>query len=212
MPPPPTFPPQVEEVFAHVQDDAVWLHAAWKIYLGLFAGEGKLAPLNETAPAAFAVIEFALRDSMLLALGRLNDPAVSRVGGEERKNYSLDRLIEDLKGSWTADELREATELRRELKQETEVLQRYRNRWRAHKDGATASGAETLPTPTYKDVKRALEAVSGFVNHIHKRFGGETDFSCKALFGDGEDVVAALKFARDWRERERLTGFVTYPK
>ena len=27
-----------------------------------------------------------------------------------------------------------------------------------------------------------------------------------------EDVVAALKFARDWRERERLTGFVTYPK
>ena len=66
----PGYPPGIEELFNVLWQQVCGFSAKWRLYLDLFAEEKDRAVINATAPGAFKLIESALRNDVVMLLGR----------------------------------------------------------------------------------------------------------------------------------------------
>src|SRR5262245_46052726 len=88
----PSYPPGIEDQFEVLWQQVCGFSAKWQLYLDLFAQEEDRNVIDKTAPGAFKLIESALRNDLVMLMGRLTDPPVSM----SRDNISLERLIREI--------------------------------------------------------------------------------------------------------------------
>jgi hypothetical protein len=201
------FPEDVRDTFEDVWQDVSSLHATWKLYLDLFGTTGTVQVLSEAAPAAFQAIETCIRSHMIMAFGRLIDPATQGIKDKPKENLSLERLAQvlrphaDLATSARWD--RQVTTIQDQCK----PISTWRNKRVGHKDRMTAleSHANALPGISRGDVEKALGLLRDLLNDIQGHFqnGGETRYEAAGGLGTGEDLVDLLRVALDRLKREK---------
>jgi AbiU2 len=190
------FPAPVRHTFEDVWQAVALLHSTWKLYLDLFDTRETIQVLNATAPAAFQNIEVCVRTHMVMAFGRLIDPATQG----KNENLSLERLAQVLKPH--ADL---ATSVRWE-QQVTEIqshcapIGKWRDKRYAHTDRKTTLEyhANPLPGVSKADIDKALELLRNLLNDIQGHFANsETPFEHPLLNGTGADLLHFLRVALD---------------
>src|SRR5437899_2864760 len=72
------------------------LHSTWRFYAELFGNKEYAALIDERAPAPFLLVHHALRSAILMAFGRVLDPAQTAIKGGKIPNLSLAHLVEVL--------------------------------------------------------------------------------------------------------------------
>jgi len=128
--------------------EVVWLHLKWSRFLTLFAKEEERVDLmNDTAPAFFSEVQRLIAEDVFIHISRLTDPPRTRVGGTEKENLTLKRLLDVLRDR----ELHSTIESKLdELLNQCQFARDWRNCWIAHRDLAL-----TTKTPGYKPLENA---------------------------------------------------------
>jgi len=184
-------PAETGALYHALYDSLTTAYLSWIIFKDLFAkSEERVALLNRTASTFFLVLSETLKRDVLLAIARITDSAMT---GRTQENATIDALVTDLLPH--VDE-----ECRKELKQKASDLalicapvRQRRNKTLAHSDKQVAFGGPKAPVLsgiTMGDVDTALEAISGVLNLVSRRFRTR------------DDVLRG----RDSRRRGRVAG------
>jgi hypothetical protein len=204
MPPDPVpgYPPEIESLFDGLWQQVCGFSAKWQLYLDLFAREEDRAVINETAPGAFSLIESALRNDMVMTIGRLTDPHISN----GKSNLSLERLVRDLKPHCPPDlHFRLESDLS-EIRKHVAPFKGLRNKRVGHNDLNTALSSKPDPALAVSrpHVDQALTMIAGLMNSISRHFAdAESKFDRVAMHGNGEHLVFYLRAAVEKFEEEK---------
>lgn len=190
-----SMPEDLVDLYETLKQEAIWLHAEWKILCQLFTvSKERVKFLDSKARSFFKVIQRVLRDDVFMSLSRLTDPPQTG----KRKNLSLARLGKQLKESGESDFYKSVSESIDRIQDHCEPFRKWRNRVIAHKDLLTALKyhPEPLPGISRKMVEDALRMIREFLNHIQVHFeDSETLYEHVVLEGDGEAIVTYLQQA-----------------
>ena len=181
------FPPAVKKEFEELWHQVCLLHAHWSLYLGLFQ-PGQIEVARKTAEGTFALIERALRESMIMNFGRLADPAHSG----KNENLSLKNLLLALEKHWRSlKEKNSAETLLDGVITSGKLLEEWRNKQIAHSDFETTLGLKPIPLADYQTITRTLKAIGDFMNKIEEAFTSQTtDYTVGSY---GKDLITILR-------------------
>jgi hypothetical protein len=205
----PGYPPEIEELFNVLWQEVCGFSAKWQLYLDLFADEANLKVVNATAPGAFMLIESALRNDMVMLIGRLTDPHMTG----SKPNISLERLIREIKPH-APPELAEQLETDlAAIRTHVTPFKEMRNRKIGHIDMPTALAP--VPDPALGisrgHVDQALVMVSKLMNTVSHHFTDtEHMFARVEMPGNGEHLVFYLKAALERFEEEKQRELARY--
>jgi len=179
------FPEEIREIFMWLCQDLASLSTMWNLYLGLFGKKEDSGILFDTARGSFAIIEEALRISMVMGICRLNDPALQK----KNKNLSIQRLANNFQNN------PEIQRLCIELNEACKPFEVHRNKLLAHRDLETAlyNKGNLLPKIEKTQVDEVLDLLAKIVNvgawhYVDAGFG----FSGK-MIGDADSLLFYLK-------------------
>jgi hypothetical protein len=88
-------PQNVVSEWNAIRSAACELHWFWRFHKDLCGNTQHVALMQEILPGPFALIRRAFLFSITMGMGRLLDPAESRVRGKKRPNLSLKRLVKE---------------------------------------------------------------------------------------------------------------------
>lgn len=186
------FPASIQELWAELHSDVVWLHGRWIVYRQLFGtSKERVDLLNESAGTVSWILQQLLLDDVQLALSKIGDPA----GTGAKTNLTLRRLQVNLS---SAGEVALATKLEPFLKgfEDSCVnLRCRRNKWIAHSDLSTKLGARAtpLPGPSRTEIEVALEALRGVMNCVEVHYTkSQTAYEHFLMDQDGDFLLSAL--------------------
>ena len=205
----PGYPPGIEELFNVLWQQVCGFSAKWRLYLDLFAEEKSRAVINATAPGAFKLIESALRNDMVMLIGRLTDPQTTG----SKANLSLERLIRELK-PYSPTDLYDGLEADLSaVRTHITPFKEIRNRKVGHIDKSTALAP--VPDPALGisrvHVDQALLLISELMNRISLHFvDSQTTFARVEMHGNGEHLMFYLKAATDHFDEEKRRALARY--
>ena len=160
------------------------LFERWMLMNQLFSDEESIELLNESAPAAFGVIQFALVDLIIMGIARLTSDKDSR-------SLTVKHLLLSYEGTSTGVELSQIVEKLDDL---TGTLTLTRNKRIAHHDTDVAKGSFVLPDITKKQIDDSMKLISDFMNVISfSRDRSEIAYNRIQSIGNGTSIIWALK-------------------
>lgn len=194
------FPQPIQEIWATLSADVVWLHGRWIIYRQLFGTKKERVDLlNEAAGTVTWMLQNVLLHDVQLWLSKIGDPA----GAGDRKNLTLRRLQNELRGAGEA-ELADSVEPHLDaFELASEKIRQRRNKWIAHNDLVTRLEAREVPFagPSRDEVENALAALRVVMNHIEVKFtDSQTAYEHFVMNQDGEHLVTALARGKRYAE------------
>jgi hypothetical protein len=182
------------------------LHGMCQAFDSLFGSESHVKRMQTLLPELFAMIQEGLRAGIVMAHGRLLDPA--EIGGKE--NISFYRLLDTLGGHCESAFVHGLRMQLDEAKAHCEPMLRWRNKRIGHSDRKTLLSPHTdkMPNIDREEIKKGLEMLASIVDAIDMYFdGGTTYFGDVLLRGNGSDLMALLEAGLDARDRERFGRF-----
>jgi hypothetical protein len=196
----PELPAEAQDIFRDLCQDLASLHGKWQLYLQLYSDPETVNLLNDTARAAFQMIEESLRSDITMSICRLSDPP--RSCGQD--NLSMETLVQKLAH---IDGLKELHENFQERCKDVRI---YRNKRVGHDDlrASLHPHDNLLPNITRNDIEGILAAAARLMNHVYRSYvDGELCFQPFAV-GDGKALLYWLKEAKecDDAEREKALG------
>jgi hypothetical protein len=200
-------PPAVHEVFQLLHNDVCLLLANWRIFRQLYGtGEGRIHLLNRFAGVAFGLMQRAMYDGIILALGRITDPM--RQAG--RDNLCLEQLVAAVEAGGPEPL---TIQVRQELTGLTAHCSEMRALWNrrvAHSDleaaRAVADDIDHLPGPSRQDIETALAWVRRLMNQVSLHYDDNEIGYHDVILPLGADGDALVRHFEDLARRQDKDG------
>jgi hypothetical protein len=193
------FPAPIQELWAELSVDVVWLHGRWIVYRQLFGtNKDRIDLLNETAGTVTWILQRLLLHDVQLALSKIGDPA--RAG--KRRNLTLRRVQVELNDAGETAVATKMEPLLKVFEDACEKIRHRRNKWIAHNDLETKIGARATPLsgPSQEEIEQALAALRNAMNCVGLHYTEtETAYEHFAMQTDGEHLITALAKAKRYR-------------
>ena len=206
-------PPQIEEIWNHINHETIMVHAYWITFMDLYGGPKEQREiLDESAGFLFSVIQDALATDIQLTLSRLSDPATTFKNSNATVHHLLNE-VEKLNISALTDQLKA---LYRRFYQACDPVRELRNKVIAHSDRQIALRKTTAPpAATVGQIKAALKALADFMNAIEICFNdSETAYDLFSSSGTGADalfVVLKMGLRYDVLQKEGVIPWTDLP-
>lgn len=196
----PRFPKPIQELWATLSADVVWLHGRWIIYRQLFGtNQERINLLNEAAGTVTWILQNLLLHDVQLSLSKIGDPA----GSGDRKNLTLRRLQQSLRNAGESDTADAMEDPLGRFELASQKLLHRRNKWIAHNDLDTrlSSRASPLAGPSRQEIEDSLSPLRETMNCVELRFtGSRTMYEHFAMKQDGDHLIDALACAKRYSE------------
>jgi hypothetical protein len=193
----PKLPENVKDVFRELCQAVAEVHRKWRCYLDLFAEQDNQDLMNRRAPAAFSIIEEALRNDITMGISRINDPKETY----GKKNLSLANLCHRVGPNPPIEALR--TEFGAACK----PFKDYRNARVGHNNLKTLLGhpEASIPAICKQDVEQCLKLAAKLMNALYRAAGGDdAEYSFHVLeIGGGTSLIECLRLADQQIEAKR---------
>ena len=197
-------PAELEPFYESLNKEVTYLHAKWKVYRQVYAGDqAEIDLLNRTASFFFQVVHWALLDETVLGVTRLTDPP--ETSGNENRCLAL--LVSRVGELGLADLSAGLAQDLEKINGLVEPFRVWRNKRIAHSDLTTALklSDEPLPGISRESIEEALAAVRKFMNRANLHFfNSETLYEHFQTSTGGDSLVKLLERAdrslRDERE------------
>jgi HEPN superfamily AbiU2-like protein len=161
-------PGGVDRLYDPLKTEAVWAHAKWQIWRGLYGNRGRIEILKDSAAGFFSILQGTLFDDVLMAISRLTDPR----GSGERENLTLDHLSEYLGNAGLRAAQTEFDAILARLRADCTAIRELRNKVLSHRDlAATLTGGSTLSTIRAREVDVALGHLAEGLNVFERAAG-----------------------------------------
>jgi hypothetical protein len=158
----------VDRLYDPLRTEAVWVHAKWQVWRGLYGNRGRIEILKASAAGFFSIFQGVLFDDVLMAISRLTD---SR-GTGKRENLTLDHLADYLGSIGLPGPQREFEKILTRLRADCTAIRDVRNKLLGHRDlAATLSGGSTLSTIRAVEVDLALDHLAEALNLFERALG-----------------------------------------
>lgn len=195
----PRFPPAIQELWAELSADVVWLHGRWLIYRQLFGtSEDRVNLLNEAAGTVTWILQNLLLHDVQMSLSKIGDPA----GSGKKKNLTLRRLQLELRDSGETSVSTGMEPLLTAFEESCGKIRYRRDKWLAHSDLDTKLNARAAPLtgPSRAEIEEVLNALRAVMNHVALRYT-DSKIAYEHFFmnADGEHLVAALARAKRYQ-------------
>jgi hypothetical protein len=195
----PRFPSSVQELWAELSVDVVWLHGRWIVYRQLFGTKKeRIDLLNESAGTVTWILQNLLLDDVQLELSKIGDPA----GAGSRTNLTVRKLQVDLIAAGEATVAAKMEPLLKDFENSCAPLRHRRNKWIAHSDLATklAGRATTLSGPSRTEIEGVLTALRAVMNCVELHYtNSQTAYEHFVMTNDGEHLLLTLAEAKRYR-------------
>jgi hypothetical protein len=205
----PRFPSAVQELWAELSADVVWLHGRWIIYRQLFGtNKERVDLLNESAGTVTWILQNLLLDDVQLAISKIGDPA----GAGKTRNLTLRRLQVDLRDTGEISLVANLEPHLKTFEDSCSEIRHRRNKWIAHSDLDTKLGARAIPLsgPSRSEIETALAALREALNCVELHYtGSQTAYEHFVMNQDGEHLIMELARAKRYRV---LVGDGTIPR
>jgi hypothetical protein len=197
------FPAEVQELWAELSSDVVWLHGRWKIYRQLFGtSKERVDLLNETASTFAWMLQDLLLHDVQLAISKIGDPP----GRANNKNLTLKRLQMALRDAGETEVADRMNDPLTEFDTACEKVRFRRNKWLAHSDLPTLLNARAVPllAPSREEIETTLAALRKVMHAVEKKYTeSQTAYERFVMKEDGEHLISALLQAKRYREVTR---------
>ncbi len=196
------------EPFRLIQQRIAELHWRWRTWKQLFVADEKrkYGLMRRATPMAFAVIQQALFDDVVLRVCKLVERPRGGSPRQRRENLVLERFIieAEQRGDQRAADAREKLG---ELGGCAKQLQRLRNRCIAHEDFETATSPQLPDAVEYRTVDRAIQLAIETAQQLED---DESPYGYEWLIapGDGEALLEALRRAEQGRSWRRTIAYL----
>jgi hypothetical protein len=206
-------PNEIREVFSHLSEDMVWLHAKLKVFRELFAKPEDRAVIREAASFAAMVIEDSMLSDIIITVCRMIEggkpPGEPETPAGREKSLSLTHLLKLLSDSNTDIELVQRCNARyRELVGLLRPLKKLRNKVVAHRDLKTVLAGLPIQIPfDPPELDKIAAELADIMNEIDAYFtDSSTAFVAPFGVGSGDTLIHFLKrgiegFDEDDRKR-----------
>lgn len=194
------FPDALQELWASLNANVVWLHGRWIVYRQLFGtSEERVDILNEAASTVSWILENLLLNDIQLSLSKIGDPASSG----SRQNLTLRRLQVVLRECGYLAFSEELEPLLVNFENSCQKLRHRRNKWIAHNDLSTIINSRSQPLfdPSREEIEISLSALREIMNCVDLKFTDTvTAYEHFIMQNDGNHLVAALARSKRYRE------------
>jgi hypothetical protein len=151
----------IDRIYDPLKTEAVWAHAKWQIWRGLYGGRGRIEILRASAAGFFSILQDTLFDDVLMAISRLTDPR----GSGKRENLTLDHLSDHLDGLGLVTARGEFNAILAQLRSDCAAMREVRNKLLGHRDLAAAlAGGSKLSIVRAREVDVALDHLAAALN------------------------------------------------
>jgi hypothetical protein len=196
----PRFPASIQELWAELHSDVVWLHGRWIIYRQLFGtSKERVDLLNESAGTVTWILQERLLHDVQLSLSKIGDPA----GSGAKTNLTLRRLEAELRASGEVELATELAPLLKQFDDSCARLRHRRNKWIAHSDLATKLAARATPLsgPSRNEIEIALAALRNVMNCAQLHYTeSQTGYEHFMMDSDGSFLLTTLAEGKRYRE------------
>ncbi|KVR16155.1 hypothetical protein WK11_25645 [Burkholderia ubonensis] len=196
----PRFPQPVQEIWASLHADVVWLHGRWIVYRQLYGtNKARVDLLNEAAANVASIIHDVLLHDVQLSISKIGDPP----GSGDRKNLTLRRLQLELRSAGETEIADAMTPRLETFDAACEKVRHRRNKWIAHSDLTTLLKARATPLlgPSRQEIETALAALRHVMNCVELKYtDGETAYEHFVMNQTGEQLIDALAKGKRYRE------------
>jgi hypothetical protein len=193
-------PVPIQELWAELHSDVVWLHGRWIIYRQLFGtSKERVDLLNESAGTVTWILQQLLLHDVQLALSKIGDPA----GTGAKTNLTLRRLQVDLSSAGEVAVANQLEPLLKEFEDSCASLRHRRNKWIAHSDLATKLAARATPLsgPSRTEIETALAALRAVMNCVELHYTeSQTAYEHFVMNADGDHLLMALARSKRYRD------------
>lgn len=200
----PRFPKPIQEMWATIKAEVVWLHGRWLIYRQLFGtNKERVALFNETAGTVAVIVQDVLLRDVQIAISKLGDPAASR----KNKNLTLRRLQMELRNAGETDAAEQMDPLLETFETASATVRSRRNKWIAHSDLDTLLAARAAPLygPSREEIETILSALREVMNCLEVKYANSTTaYEHFVMSRTGEDVITAFAMAKRYKELVKL--------
>lgn len=196
----PKLPSQIQELWASLLSDVVWLHGKWIIYRQLFgANKERVDLLNESAGTFTSIIQRVLLHDIQISISKIGDPA----GTGSRTNLTLRRLQLEVGNIGEATLANSMDSPLFAFETLCDKIRHRRNKWIAHNDLQTRLDEKAAPLtgPSRNEIEQALEAMRAVMHCVEFHYKAQqTAFEHFVMQEDGEHLISALLRGKRYRE------------
>lgn len=196
----PKLPTQIQELWASLLGDVVWLHGRWIVYRQLFGtNKERVDLLNESDGTFTSIIQHLLLHDIQISISKIGDPA----GNGSRTNLTLRRLQLEVRN---IGEATLATSMESPLiafEASCDKIRHRRNKWIAHNDLKPRLEERAVPLagPSRNEIEQALEAMRTVMHCVEFHYKDQrTAFEHFVMQEDGEYLISALLRGKRYRE------------
>jgi hypothetical protein len=151
----------VDKLYDPLRTEAIWAHAKWDVWRGLYGNRGRIEILRASAAGFFSMLQGTLFDDILLAISRLTDLR----GSGPRENLTLDHLSAHLEAAGLREAKNKFDAVLERLRSDCESIRQVRNKLLGHRDLAAAmSDSSSLPNIRAREVDVTLGHLSDALN------------------------------------------------
>jgi hypothetical protein len=184
-------PAEIAEIWTHINDETVMVHAYWITFMDLFGGPNEqLEILDQSAGFFFNVIQDALATDIQLTLSKVSDPAMTF----KKENATVRHLLDELEKLNAPELMAKLKDLYDAFNNACEPVRELRNKVIAHSDRNIALRKTTAPAAaTVGQIRAALKALADLMNAIESYFdGSETAYDLFSSRGAGVEALIGL--------------------
>lgn len=196
----PRFPESVQEIWATISADVVWLHGRWIIYRQLFGtSKERLDLFNEIAGTVASILQDVLLRDVQIAISKLGDRSAS---GQNR-NLTLRRLQVELRDEGEIEVADQMEPLLDAFETASKAVRNRRNKWIAHSDLDTllTARAEQLYGPSRLEIENILTALRAVMHCVELKYtGGTTAYEHFVMNHTGDHLINAFARAKRYEE------------
>ena len=148
--------------------------------------------MTEVGSHFWGSVREGLQEVLITYINKLTDPVVS--AGNE--NLTLGRILWSARTHLERNSYRDLLETYREIKQNTGPFREWRNKWYQHIDYDLAlNGRVSHPMPSIPGqvLIKMIELINLFMTNVGKGTENPVDFTSEIYFGDGLQVLDALR-------------------
>ena len=201
--PKPNMPKAIEEDFEKFKLEISKAHMYWSHFRALFTeSQQTVEILNESAGGFFRHIQEIYFDYAILHIGRMLDPAQTKVNKVPKDNFTLEKLHKELKSCLDQNSYDQANLIFSTIRKKYAAsFKHWRNRTIAHMDYETIKDPAQLPAINVLMVNQLLEKLAEYMNVIDGYFHN-TEFAYDGFIERRgvQDLIATLRMGLRYEE------------
>jgi hypothetical protein len=186
------------ELLHFLEQEVIGLTRYWKTFLDLYGeSEERVGFLASVGPDFFETIHFALRDAIVMGIGRL----VDRPGSGDRKNASFPRLMKGLDKTIEESTIEKAEGLLKKIESLAKPINETRNKHIGHSDVDTIQGTYEVSPVLIDNAEECLRLMQNLLNTLSGALIGHTTVYDAVQPGSVEIVLGYLKRGVEVKQR-----------